>query len=100
MDGYSSLCDAFNRRAQQLWWPIGSDPTPSYEAPTLRDALGVWRTAAAGRTLPLRADMAPRTMKTFLGEVALLDVVDAAGRVRFRSRVTGTTLALTFGSAP
>src|SRR4029077_6558198 len=57
----------------------------------------VWRKAAGDRALPLRTEMTPRLMKRFLSHVAVLDIVRAAERTRFRVRLSGTALERTFG---
>src|SRR5512146_2050545 len=89
--------EAYNRRAERDRWPNRVDPTLSFEAPLLCEALAVWRAAAGTRPLPLRTDMTPRLMKHFLAHVAVLDIVRENGRTRFRIRVTGTALERTFG---
>jgi PAS domain len=89
--------DEYNRLAERDRWPSRVDPALAFEAPELREALAVWRKAAGDRALPLRAVMTPRLMKRFLAQVAVLDIVRAAGRTRFRVRVTGTALERTFG---
>jgi hypothetical protein len=89
--------EEYNSRAERDRWPSRLDATLAFEAPILREAHSVWRKAAEGRALPLRADMTPRLMKHFLANVAVLDIVRTAGRTRFRIRVTGTALERTFG---
>jgi hypothetical protein len=89
--------EAYNRRAELDGWPSRVDATLAFEAEELRAAHVVWKCAAAGRPLPLRADMRPRLMKQFLSQVALMDIVRQAGRTRFRIRLTGTALDRTFG---
>jgi hypothetical protein len=89
--------DDYNRLAERDRWPSRVDHALSFDAPLLREALAVWRSAAGSRPLPLRTDMTPRRMKRFLAHVAVLDVVREHGRVRFRIRVTGTALERTFG---
>lgn len=92
-----SAFDEYNRRAQNDRWPSRVEPALDFEAPSLREALSVWRKAAGERALPLRTEMTPRLMKHFLSQVAVLDIVRAAGRTRFRVRLTGTALERTFG---
>jgi len=92
-----NVFDEYNRAAERDRWPSRVDPALAFEAPELREALAVWRKAASNRALPLRTDMTPRLMKRFLSKVAVLDIVRAAGRSRFRVRLSGTALERTFG---
>jgi hypothetical protein len=92
-----SAFEEYNRRALNDRWPSRVEPALDFEAPALREALSVWRIAAGERALPLRTDMTPRLMKRFLSQVAVLDIVRAAGRTRFRVRLSGTALERTFG---
>ena len=92
-----NVFDAYNRSAERDRWPSRVDPALAFEAPELREAHAVWRKAAGARALPLRSDLTPRLMKHFLAKVAVLDIVRAAGRTRFRVRIVGTALERTFG---
>ena len=92
-----TIFEEYNRRAELVGWPNRVDPTLSFEAAELREALAVWRSAAGARALPLRSDMTPKLMKRFLPQVAVMDVVRDKNRTRFRTRVTGTALERTFG---
>jgi len=92
-----SAVDEYNRRAERSGWSSRFDSTLAFEAVELREALAVWRAACNGQRFPARADLTPRLMKTFLGQVAILDVVHAAERIRFRVRLAGTVLEQTFG---
>jgi hypothetical protein len=89
--------DEFNAYSALQGWSSRIEPGLSFQSPELREALVVWRAAAAGRPLPLRADVTPRAMIQFLPIVAIVDVIHEGDRVRFRRRVTGTELAHTFG---
>ena len=93
-------CNSFNVHAQRVGWPMRCDATLSFDSARLREALEVWRGKAGSRRWPMRAEMTPRVMKKFLADLALIDVVYESGTVRYRSRVTGTTLARRFGEAP
>lgn len=91
---------AFNARAQAADWPTRCDAELDFKAPILREALALWRERAGVRRFPSRADMTPRRMLRFLANVAIVDVVRAAGKARFRSRVTGSEVERYYGSAP
>jgi hypothetical protein len=91
--------DAFNAWAERSGWPLRCDGTISFDAPSLREALAVWREKSTDRRWPSRSDMTPRTMKNFLADVAILDVVHEADTVRFRVRVMGSALDRVFSNA-
>jgi hypothetical protein len=95
--GRDRFFDEYNRQAELAGWPNRLDPSLSFEAQDLREALAVWRNAAGTRLLPLRTDLTPKLMKSFLAKVAVLDVVREDGRTRFRVRVTGSALDRNFG---
>jgi hypothetical protein len=93
-----ALCDAFNRNCEREVWPMRADASLAFGAASLLEAHRVWREKAAGRATPSREDMSPRSLKPFLTEVALHDIVYDGDIIRFRSRVTGTEFARTHGS--
>lgn len=92
--------DKYNKHAELEGIPHRVDPTLSFLAPQLREALEVWRTAAKGRTIPCRVDMTPKAMKGFLRHVALVDVVEEPDRRRFRLRISGTEVERMLGHLP
>ena len=90
--------DAYNRHAEKSDWPSYADQTLSFEAEPLREALNVWNSARNGRDLPERQDMAPRVMKAFLNQIAIIDAVIENGRRRYRVRIAGTALDAAYGN--
>lgn len=92
--------DKYNKHAELEGIPHRVDPTLSFLAPQLREALDVWRTAAKGRTIPCRGDMTPKVMKGFLRHLVLVDVVQAPGGRRFRVRISGTEVERMLGHLP
>jgi hypothetical protein len=92
-----SAIEEYNHRAERSGWSSRFDATLSFEAVELREALAVWRAACNGNCFPARTELTPRRMKSFLGQVAILDLVPAAERIRFRVRLSGTVLEQTFG---
>jgi hypothetical protein len=82
--------DDFNRWAARDGWSTRVDGALAFELPMLQDCLAAWTKAAAGKALPLRADMTPRRMKSFLTNVVILDVVRDGAKTRFRVRVIGS----------
>src|SRR5438132_11296825 len=95
--GYAAAIAAFNRTAELAEWPMRADEKLDFSVALLRDALSVWRERAGVRTRPTRSDMSPRAMKGFLPNLAIIEANYLNGRTRFRSRITGTELARTFG---
>src|SRR5690348_2188387 len=83
----------FNLRAEELHWPMRSDPALNFAAPVLRQALAVWREKARRRRLASRRDLAPLAMKPFLRHLAMIELVRADEGLRYRARVTGTELS-------
>jgi hypothetical protein len=96
----ADIIRAFNARAEAAGWPTNCDPALDFESPLLREALALWREKAGARRWPSRADLTPRLMKGFLTNVAIVDVVRAEGKLRFRTRVTGSEIEYYYGSAP
>lgn len=90
----------YNRHAELEGVPHRIDPTLSFRAPQLREALEVWRSAATGRVIPCRADMTPKVMKGFLRQLMLVDVVSSAKGPRFRHRISGTEIERVLGHMP
>jgi hypothetical protein len=89
--------EKFNRFAEQIGSPGRCDPHLSFENPALMGAAAVWRDKAAGRGMPLRSDLNARTLKAFLPNVAIVDVVDGPQARRFRLRVMGTSVSRLLG---
>lgn len=89
----------FNRLAEEKGWPMRSDPGLAFVAPELKRALAVWREKAGRRRYAARRDMTPSAMKSFLPDLAILDVLRAPKRLRFRARIIGTELSRIFGDS-
>jgi hypothetical protein len=81
-----------NTLAEQKGWPLIADPTLCFVTPQLTTVRDVWMAKRAGRTLPSRADMTLRDLKTALPNIALLDITSTAGRMRFKVRLCGAAL--------
>ncbi len=90
----------YNQHVELAGIPHRVDPTLSFHAPQLREALEVWRNAAKGRTIPCRVDMTPKAMKGFLRHLAIVDVVPSPGGTRFRLRISGTEVERMLGHLP
>src|SRR5690349_21339918 len=81
-----------NTLAEQKGWPLIDDPNLCFITPQLATVRDVWMAKRAGRTLPSRADMTLRDLKTALPNIALLDITSTAGRMRFKVRLCGAAL--------
>jgi hypothetical protein len=87
----------FNRFAVQTDAPGRCDVTLAFERPELVQAVSVWRDSAAGRDMPLRRDMNAHTLKPFLPNVVIVDVVDGDAARRYQIRLIGTTVSRVLG---
>ena len=94
------IFQTYNRHAELEGIPHRVDPTLSFEAPPLREALAVWRESAKGRVIPCRVDMTPKAMKGFLRHLAIVDVVPEGKGTRYRLRISGTEIERTVGHLP
>jgi len=84
---------ALNRRAQAEGWPFRCDSALEFERPELNALCGIWRSIAAGKGVPSRADFDARTLKPFLRNIAIVErVFFDAGKSRYRSRLTGSAI--------
>ena len=90
-----TIFQTYNRHAELEGIAHRVDPTLSFEAQPLREALAVWRDAAKGRVLPCRVDMTPKAMKGFLRHIAIVDVVRETESTRYRLRISGTEIDAT-----
>ncbi len=95
-----TIFQTYNRHAELEGIPHRVDPTLSFEAKPLREALAVWRDAAKGRVLPCRVDMTPKAMKGFLRHTAIVDVVYEPKSTRYRLRISGTEIERVLGHLP
>jgi len=89
--------EEFNRFAERMAAPGRCDPSLSFDTAALAEAASVWRDKAAGRDMPLRRDMGARTLKPFLPNVVILDIVEDNAARRYRVRLMGTSIAQVLG---
>jgi hypothetical protein len=94
------IFETYNRHAELEGIPHRIDPTLSFQAPQLREALTVWRDAAKGRLIPCKVDMTPKAMKGFLRHLVIVDVVREPKATRFRLRISGTEIERALGHLP
>lgn len=89
--------EQFNRIAERTKVPGRCDPTLSFETPELVQALALWQEKAAGREMPLRSDISARTLKPFLPNLIVVDIVADSQTRRYRARLMGTAISYVFG---
>jgi len=87
---------AFNAQAEAQGWDQFCDASLSYGHGDFAAVLALWKTHARGRTLPARADMSARALKTYLPHIALKERVQE-NPSRYRWRLTGTRVAQIIG---
>jgi hypothetical protein len=90
---------AFNNRAQRSGWPIRCDAQMSFYSEKLTAAHAVWRGAAGTRAWPERSALTARSMKPYLADMSIIDVVKSGRGNRYRSRLTGTALEYSYGAS-
>jgi hypothetical protein len=86
-----------NRFTERTGSPGRADATLSFEQEELRQALSVWREKAGSGEMPSRRDISATTLKPFLPNVAIMDVVEEGGQRRFKIRLIGTAVARLLG---
>jgi len=89
-----------NALAEQKGWPLMDDPHLAFVTPQLKTVLNVWREKRGSRTLPARADMTLREVRTALANIALMDIQSTGGRMRFKVRLSGGAIDAFLGSPP
>ena len=73
-------------------WPLIGDPHLRFVTPQLKTALEVWRSRCGSRTMPSRADMTIRDLKTVLPNLAFLAIERDGAQTRFKVRLAGCAL--------
>lgn len=93
--------DAFNARAGRAGWAVVCDAGLSFDSPQVAELLGIWRTVAGERRLPMRADFTARTLLRHLKSISIIERVQdgdlprrylfrMVGRDQIRNGVDGT----------
>ncbi len=89
--------DDYNEKAKTNDWAAFCDASVSFSHPDLRRLLGLWRRQAKDG-IPLRRDMTPRVLKSFLPDIAICErVTGEGGERRYRVCLMGTWLAQILG---
>jgi len=89
-----------NALAEHKGWPLVDDPRLAFVTPQLKTVLKVWQAKRANRTMPSRADLTLRDLRSALANIALLDIISTGGRMRFKVRLSGGAIDAFLGSPP
>jgi hypothetical protein len=90
--------DDYNKRAKEDGWASLCDASVTFNHPDLRRLLGLWRKQAKNGT-PLRHDMTPRVLKSFLPDIAICErVIGDGGERRYRVCTMGAWFAQILGN--
>ena len=85
----------FNDWAKARTWESECDPTLTFEAPLLREALSAWRRLAGDAPIPTRRSLTPRALKPLIGQITIFErLEDSAG---YRIRLMGTRITEVLG---
>jgi hypothetical protein len=87
LDGSATL-----RGGTAVAGPVLCDPSLNFATPQLKKMLAVWEAKRGERALPSRGDFGLRDLSFVLPHIALLSIVRAADRLRFRVRLEGSEL--------
>jgi len=89
--------EKYNRLMEQTNAPGRCDPDLQFETPQLIKLLSVWQEHSAGRDTPLRRDLNAHSLRAFLPNIIIVDVVKQDDRLRYRIRLTGTVISTILG---
>jgi len=82
-----------DRKAKQEGWPFRCDSLLEFQRAELNEMRDLYRSLAAGKAAPSRADFDARTLKPYLRHIAIIErVFIAPRRWRYRTRLTGTAV--------
>jgi hypothetical protein len=87
-----------NTLARVLNWQTRADATLSFLQPELAALRDIWLALAVDGRLPARSELTARTLKPYLPNITIFEIVHAgAGKVRFLHRYVGTAITRYFG---
>jgi hypothetical protein len=87
-----------DRKAKLEGWPFHCDATLEFERRELNEVRDLWRSLAAGKPAPARADFDARTLKPYLRNMLIIErVFTGPARWRYRTRLTGTAVVDVMG---
>ncbi len=87
----------FNAQSLAQGWAGLCDRTLAFRRPELAALGALWRQVAGSAPIPKRADLAPRTLKEHLPNVAIYERVVVDDVRRYRVRLMGTRFAQVMG---
>lgn len=93
-------CDpapALNARAEREGWSIACDTKLAFDQPELCAMRDVWRAHCRPGHLPAREDFTLQTLKPFLKEILIVEVVNAPTGRRYLHRLVGSNTAARIG---
>jgi hypothetical protein len=93
-----SAAARFNQVAQSRGWSIVCDERLAFDTPRMKEALSYWTARAANRSMPIRTDLSPHGMKSFLSLVSMAErdrLPDKSSR--WRVRLQGSDLDRVIG---
>ncbi len=89
-----------DRKAKLEGWPFHCDAALEFERAELNAVRDLWRSFAVGKPAPSRADFDARTLKPYLKNILIIErVFSGPERWRYRTRLTGTTVAEILGNS-
>ena len=87
----------YNRAAKAGDWHSLCDVTLKFLHPDLIKLHDLWKSEATGNDIPLRRTMSPRTLKSFLRDIAIYERIGEGPARRYRVRLMGTSFAQILG---
>ncbi|MEP0708825.1 MAG: PAS domain-containing protein [Parvibaculum sp.] len=78
--------------------PIALEPARETVSPEVRDGLAYWRLKAAGREMPLHADIRPEEIPRLLPYVTLFELRRSEGALELFPRLAGAKFEEVFGA--
>ena len=88
---------AFNARALKEGWAVHCDTTLAFDNDMLRGLVQIWRERCRPGHLPSRADFTLLTLKPYLRDIVIMEVVQEGERRRFRHKLLGSNAAARLG---
>jgi len=87
-----------DRKAKREGWPFHCDAALEFERAELNALRDLWRSLAAEKAVPSRADFDARTLKPYLKNILIIErVVTGPQRWRYRTRLSGTAVTDVLG---
>lgn len=77
--------------------PIALDTDLDCETPEVREGLAYWQSKAAGREMPLRADIRPEEIPRLLPFISLFEIRRQSGFLEIFPRIAGSRFEDVFG---